>query len=129
MINDAAFPAEVHFVHQAEDGELAVFAMVYGPGRPDPLLNTLWKKMPMKKGDANRLDSKDLETLETSSQMKQYYRYNGSLTTPPCSEGVIWIVSKSKLSISRKQLDKLHKALKHPNNRPIQPLNARVVVK
>jgi len=128
MINGKFFPVEVHFVHQAEDGTLAVLAKMYSHGSPDPLLNILFSKMPMKKGQSARLNPKDLQMLEIDSNLKHYYRYNGSLTTPPCSEGVIWLIGKSNLQISNRQLKRLHDALKKPNNRPIQPTNARLIV-
>lgn len=127
-IKGKTFPLEVHFVHASEDGQLAVIAMMYAPGRPDQLLHTLLQKMPMKKGDSTALGSKDLSALETDKKLKNYIRFNGSLTTPPCSEGVIWIVKKSYLSVSMQQLSVFHKAFKAPNNRPVQATNARVII-
>jgi carbonic anhydrase len=61
---------------------------------------------------------------------KEYYRFNGSLTTPPCSEGVRWIVMSQPLEISQKQIEMFMKAMgNHSNNRPIQPANARPVLR
>ena len=122
------FPLEAHFVHQSKDGSIAVVALMYKLGRPDPLIYKLLYKMPYQPGQSSRLGSKDLGILETVNPLKHYIRYNGSLTTPPCSEGVTWIVKKNYLSVSPQQLDRLHKALKHPNNRPLQSRNARVIV-
>lgn len=68
--------------------------------------------------DINKLLPKDLA----------YYRFNGSLTTPPCTEGVVWIVLKNPSTISDKQIRKFHSAIPYANNRPIQPLNARIII-
>jgi len=129
LINSSSYPLEVHFVHQNDEKELAVVALLYQPGADNLALNPLLKKIPMKAGEKKRLGAKDVELFERSNSIKKYVRYNGSLTTPPCSEGVRWIVMRSMPSISRKQLDVFQRALKHPNNRPVQPLNARVIMK
>ena len=57
-----------------------------------------------------------------------YYRFSGSLTTPPCTEGVRWLVLKQPVIASGEQIDELKRAVGHANNRPLQPLNARVVL-
>ncbi|MCB4761661.1 MAG: carbonic anhydrase family protein, partial [Sulfurovum sp.] len=59
---------------------------------------------------------------------KHYYRFNGSLTTPPCTEGVRWFVLKEPLVVSKEQIKKFHDdTMHHNNNRPIQPLDARII--
>jgi carbonic anhydrase len=60
---------------------------------------------------------------------KDYFRFNGSLTTPPCSEGVLWIVLKDPVEVSKEQIKSFADDIKHPNNRPVQPINARMIVK
>ncbi|MFK5985318.1 MAG: carbonic anhydrase family protein [Pseudomonadota bacterium] len=127
-INKRSFPAEVHFVHVSEEGQLAVIAMMYTLGAPDPLLWNLARKIPFEKDQSFALGSKDLSVLETDKALKAYIRFNGSLTTPPCSEGVIWLVKKPYLNISMQQLNLLQKALKQPNNRPVQAINSRIII-
>ncbi len=129
MINSRLFPLEAHFVHASEDGELAVVALLYKPGPPDAALDVFIKNLPMNVGDKHRLGAKDLEFLERSKKIKNYFRFNGSLTTPPCTEGVRWIVVQSHPSISRNQLNAFQQALKQPNNRPIQAINARTILR
>ena len=129
MINGKSYPLEVHFVHVNDDNELAVVALLYQPGQDNLALNPLLKNIPMNAGDSKRLGAKDVELFERSKTLKNYVRFNGSLTTPPCTEGVRWIVMRAMPSISRKQLDVFQRALKHPNNRPVQALNARVILK
>ena len=58
-----------------------------------------------------------------------YYRFNGSLTTPPCSEGVWWLVMKDFQGASKEQIDKFANTMHGPNNRPLQPVNARAIMK
>ena len=129
MVDSQSFPLEAHFVHVSEDNELAVVALLYQPGPPDAALDVLIKNMPMNPGDTNRLGAKDIEFFERSKKIKDYFRFNGSLTTPPCTEGVRWIVLHKKPTLTRGQLSAFQKALKHPNNRPIQPVNARTILR
>jgi carbonic anhydrase len=128
QVGGHSFPLEAHFVHQSEDGKLAVVAILFVPGEPDPTIARLWEKLPMNAGDENKLNNYALKPLQFEDKLQNYFRYNGSLTTPPCTEGVRWIVMKQPYHVSRQQVEKLQKALKHPNNRPVQPLNARVIV-
>jgi len=60
---------------------------------------------------------------------RDYYRFDGSLTTPPCTEGVLWLVLKQPVIASKPQIDQFTKVMGHPNNRPVQPVNARKVLK
>lgn len=129
MIDSQSFPLEAHFVHVSEDGELAVVALLYQPGLPNAALDVLVKNMPMKAGESKRLGSKDIELFERSKKEKNYFRFNGSLTTPPCTEGVRWIVMQNQPTLSRGQLRAFQQALKHPNNRPVQPINARKIMR
>jgi len=59
---------------------------------------------------------------------RDYYRFNGSLTTPPCSEGVWWLVMKDPVTASKEQIGRFAHVTHHPNNRPVQPINARTVL-
>lgn len=130
MIDHASYPLEAHFVHSNDKNELAVVSILYQPGGMDNLaLIPLLRNMPMNKGDSNRLSAADTQLFERNKSVKNYFSFNGSLTTPPCTEGVRWIVMQSRPGLSRRQLLGFQKALKHPNSRPIQPLNARIVTK
>ncbi len=122
------FPMEIHFVHVNDDGKIAVVAVPLAPGRPHPTINVLWRQLPQKAGDSYELSNQALRTLEMDKEISNYYRYNGSLTTPPCTEGVIWIVKRTPVTVSKPQVKALEKVLGYPNNRPIQPVNARLVI-
>ena len=126
-INGKHAPLEAHFVHLNDAGEIAVVAMLFEPGAEDRTLATLVKSMPFETGKEIKLDSKALKNMEGEFKTKEYFRFNGSLTMPPCTEGVRWIVMKKPMSISNSQLETFQKALKQPNARPVQSLNARTV--
>ncbi len=127
-INGKNFPLEMHLVHLNKKNEIAVVAIMFEPGKDDELLTALWKNIPLKAGESHKLDAKALKAMEFESELTSYYRFNGSLTTPPCSEGVRWIVMKNTRHVSQAQVLTFQKALTHPNNRPVQPMNARVIV-
>jgi len=125
-INSKSFPLEAHFVHASAKGELAVLAVMLSEGEANEALKGLWKNMPMKAGDKHAQVQDNISTLLPKN--KDYYRFNGSLTTPPCTEGVRWLVMKEAVSMSKAQIEAFQKVMKHPNNRPIQATNARAVL-
>ncbi len=127
-VNGKHFPIEAHFVHANDEGELAVLGMMFVPGKADATLTALWQNMPKEAGDSVRLPSGALKSIESESSFSNYYRFNGSLTTPPCSEGVRWVIMQSPMTVSEAQVNALQVALKHENNRPVQSLNARLVL-
>ena len=127
-IDGKSFPLEAHFVHLDKEGNIAVLAVMFEEGEENKALSYVWEKMP--KG----VDTKSALKLSGISEAllpknKDYYRFNGSLTTPPCSEGVRWLVLKTPVSISKAQVEAFLHIVRHPNNRPIQATNARVIVK
>ncbi len=128
QIKGKSFPMEAHLVHADAKGKLAVVAILFRDARwSESLLQDLWKRMPMKAGHKVILeDPISPEDLLPSS--KRFYLLNGSLTTPPCSEGVTWIVMKQAQDVTSDQVEKLLKAVGNENNRPVQPVNARIIV-
>lgn len=127
-INGKSFPLEAHLVHADKDGRLAVVAVLFDEGEANPIVATAWSQMPKAEGGKNALQTKVSATgLLPASH--DYYRYNGSLTTPPCSEGVRWIVMKAPMTVSREQISAFTSTLGFANNRPIQAVNARLILK
>lgn len=126
-LDGKAFPMEAHLVHEAEDGRLAVLALLFEEGRATPALEALLRQAPGTAGQQVTLDE-GIEADALLPEAADYYRLNGSLTTPPCSEGVLWLVAKTPLSISETQLRAMSRLLGAANNRPLQPLNARRVL-
>lgn len=123
LIKSHQYPLEAHFVNQDSDGNLAVVAVMFDIGAADHELAQLTQRLPGK-GDAVPVSFPVKDLLPTA---QKYYRFNGSLTTPPCSEGVRWFVMKQPKTLSTAQENALTSMMGH-NNRPVQARNARVVL-
>jgi carbonic anhydrase len=104
-----------------------VVAVMFDQGAANPELEKLWAMMPGQTGQNVSITS-NLNLNKLLPTDKTFWRFSGSLTTPPCSEGVIWIVLKHPLTLSREQLEKFTHTMHHDNNRPVQSLHGRVVV-
>ncbi|MEQ1602960.1 MAG: carbonic anhydrase family protein [Methylophilaceae bacterium] len=126
-IHDKSFPMEAHFVHADAKGNLAVIGVMFKEGAANAALEKLWSQMPKEISEPVALKS-NVNASELLPENRSYYRFSGSLTTPPCSEGVRWLLMKSPITASKAQIKAFEQAVHHPNNRPIQPLNGRVVL-
>ena len=124
-INGKHFPMEAHFVHLDKNGDIAVVAVMFEKGKENKALKVIEKSMPTKHQTKN---IGYLNGMDLLPKNKDYYRFNGSLTTPPCSEGVRWFVMKIPVSLSESQL-KAFSDVMGKNNRPVQSINARKVLK
>ena len=127
MINGGQVPIEVHFVHTDNEGNFAVIAVMYTLGNEHAELEKIWQQMPTEAGKKVGMASQ-VRADHLMPENKEYYRFNGSLTTPPCTEGVLWMVMKNPVPVSEAQIKQFVKTLKRPNNRPVQPVNARPVL-
>lgn len=127
QIKGKNYPMEVHFVHANPKGELAVLGMMYEYGPENPSLARMWQHLPKKKGEKITLIEQYL-VHDFLPKNLNYYRFSGSLTTPPCSEGVRWFILKDVQKASVLQISAFADLMGLPNNRPIQPLNGRVVL-
>ncbi|NIC04845.1 carbonic anhydrase [Billgrantia bachuensis] len=127
LIHGESFPMEGHLVHADEDGNLAVVAVMVTEGEANDALAAAWAQMP-EKGETVALTS-DISPLGILPSVRDYYRFNGSLTTPPCSEGVRWLVMKQPITASEEQIEQFLDVMDHHhNNRPVQEVNARPVL-
>jgi carbonic anhydrase len=113
-------------VHQSAEGALAVVAVMFEIGKEQSAISRLWYQMPEKAGDSVPFGGK-LTAAEVLPPKRDYYYFSGSLTTPPCSEGVSWIVLKHPVQVSSEEVEQFSRVIGHPNNRPVQPKNARIV--
>jgi carbonic anhydrase len=121
------YPMEMHLVHKAASGKLAVIGVFIEAGAHNAAFDPIWNNLPSKKGIETHYPhvSVDVDRLLPASRAS--YRYDGSLTTPPCSEGVRWIVMTTPIQLSADQI-KAFTAVIHDNYRPTQPLNGRAVL-
>jgi carbonic anhydrase len=119
-------PLEIHFVHKSAAGKLAVLSVLTESGEHNVVIEPIIAALPDGSGDQRHLEGLDIDTNELRPLPKSYYRYRGSLTTPPCSEGVEWIVAAEKREISAGQMAAIVSHLNN-NNRPVQPLGEREI--
>lgn len=127
-INAQSYPMVAHLVHQNKAGKLAVVAVLIEEGEGNQLISTLWDNLPPEERKELDLDRVQVDVTRLLPTNHRYYTYTGSLTTPPCSEGVTWYVLQTPTSVSKAQIDKF--ATIYPLNvRPTQPLNDRIVQK
>jgi carbonic anhydrase len=127
-INAKSFPLEAHFVHATTDGKLAVVAVMFEEAKSNnAIISKIWSKFPLKEGKKSKLilSIEEIQALLPSN--KDYYKFTGSLTTPPCSEEVKWHVIKTPLTISKEQVKQFFDIYGHTNNRPIQDTNKRSI--
>jgi carbonic anhydrase len=123
-INGKHFPMEIHLVHQADDNSLAVIGVLVMEGKHNSNFDQLIKYLPNVPGEKKTHDSVNIEIGITVPKHLYAYHYIGSLTTPPCSENVQWLVLKNQITMSKEQITAFSSRLKN-NNRPVQPLNER----
>lgn len=125
-INGQRFDMVAHLVHKADDGQLAVVAVLLEQGNENPFIQTLWNNLPLEK----QLDvSPPAATINPATLLPaspNYYTYMGSLTTPPCSEGVLWLVMKQPVAVSQDQINIFSRLYKN-NARPIQATAGRLI--
>jgi carbonic anhydrase len=126
-IHGKSFPLEAHFVHADAKGNLAVIGVMFTEGKANPALAKLWEQLPEEEGEPIILKNRVMPS-EFMPDNKSYYRFSGSLTTPPCSEGVRWLLMKNPITASKEQIEAFKKAAHHSNNRPVQALNGRVII-
>ncbi|GAC1415727.1 MAG: hypothetical protein NVSMB6_18090 [Burkholderiaceae bacterium] len=124
-INGRAFDMVAHLVHRDASGKLAVVAVLIDRGAARGLVQTIWNNLPLEKNETVApAGTIDMNTILPAQ--REYFTYMGSLTTPPCTEGVLWIVMKQPVSVSQEQLD-IFGRLYQMNARPIQGTSDRLI--
>ncbi len=117
-IDGRRYDMVAHMVHQAKDGQLAVVAVLFEVGEKNPFIQKILDNI----GKEADIDPQELLPKDTN----HFYHYVGSLTTPPCSEGVEWFILKDTDSLSKEQLQRFRRFYEN-NERPVQPLHDRVI--
>ncbi|WP_416054724.1 carbonic anhydrase [Janthinobacterium svalbardensis] len=124
-INGKAFEMVVHLVHRDAEGRLAVLALLLERGAPQATIQTVWNNLPLEKFETMQ-PTILLDPAEMLPARRDYYTYMGSLTSPPCSEGVLWLVMKQPVQASPAQMA-LFSRLYPLNARPVQAGNGRII--
>lgn len=122
-INGKSYPLVAHLVHKSAEGKLAVVGVMIKEGKPNAALKGVFDNLPKVEGEKQVLDG-DFKIADMLPGGGGYFKYMGSLTTPPCSEGVRWQVMKQPIEASKEQIKAFQKLYKM-NARPVQPLNGR----
>ncbi|KAM5584346.1 alpha carbonic anhydrase 7-like [Rosa sericea] len=130
-INGKQFDLEVHLVHDSSNASIAVIGILYKIGKPDPFLTRMMDYLEDLSDSSKEekvigmVDPKQIKAVST-----KYYRYIGSLTTPPCTQDVLWTLVGEVRTVSKEQVNLLRKAVhdeSETNARPVQPINRRSV--
>lgn len=126
--NGFNYPMEMHLVHKDGDGNLAVIGILFQEGKENDALSDIIRYLPKDVGKEHLHKFAKVNPVDYFPKRKLFYKYSGSLTTPPCSEGVYWMVFKDPIEASPEQLAAMH-ALMGDNNRPVQSHYSRSVLK
>lgn len=114
-----------HFVHKNAEGALGVVGVLLQKGKRNAAFEPVFAHLP-RAGEQVTVDQLKLDLADMLPASKGYYAFAGSLTTPPCSEGVNWMVLKTPVQVSQKQINAFRQLFRF-NARPVQPLQNRVV--
>lgn len=124
-IDGKKFPMEAHFVSVADDGNIAVLGAMIEPGGKNALFDELMKKAPADEGQETKIGKADPDAL--LPETAHFYRYQGSLTTPPCSETVVWTILKEPIKVSGEDIGRFQK-IYSANARPLQHIERRYIL-
>lgn len=125
-VNGQRFDMVAHLVHKSDDGQLAVVAVLLERGSENPFIQSVWNYMPLEKNAAVEPPGIAINPADLLPAGRSYYTYMGSLTTPPCTEGVLWLVMKQPVQVSPEQIN-IFSRLYRNNARPIQPAAGRLI--
>ena len=124
-IDGRQFAMAAHLVHRAADGRLAVVAVLLEPGSANAIVQAVWNNLPLERGEPV-VARQSLELASLLPEDRGYYTYMGSLTTPPCTEGVLWMVMRQPVQLSAEQIA-IFARLYPMNARPVQQAAGRLI--
>ncbi len=127
QVASKSFPMAMHLVHKSESGKLAALGVLFEEGDENVTFQKITDHLPRNTGDRYSSTIVTVSPLEFFGSKGRYYRYQGSLTSPPCAEGVTWIVMTKACKVSKGQIAAIHHIVGE-NNRPVQALNGRTVL-
>ncbi len=120
-----SYPMEIHFVHQGNDGKVVMVSVMVLHGASNLALQKIIDHLPPDKGIEHSIEGVQLNPFNLIPRSREYYTYMGSLTVPPCSEGVEWVVMANAMTASSAQIARLRRAMDGDNARLVQPLKKR----
>jgi carbonic anhydrase len=124
--NGQNFDMEIHFVHQDANKQFTVLGVIIKEGASNPYLEKAWDVIPTEKTTEDIKLTEPINLMSLLPTNKDSFQYNGSLTTPPCSEGVKWVVLEEPIEMSKEQINKFRNIFPD-NHRPVQSFNERKV--
>ncbi|MFZ5908068.1 MAG: carbonic anhydrase [Nitrospirota bacterium] len=119
---------EMHLVHKNDSGDLAVVGVLMKKGQQNKIIQVLWDNLPAEVDKENVVEGISVDASSLLPKDRGYYHYYGSLTTPPCTEGVNWSVIKTPIEVSEEQIQKFRTLMGVDNNRPVLPVNKRFIL-
>lgn len=127
-INNESFPLAIHFIHRAADGTQAILATMVKEGKENLAARELYENLPLEADQTVKRDKVLINARDFMPTDKSYYRYMGSMTTPPCTEGVNWYILKSPIEFSKEQISLMRGLVGGNNARPLQKRNNRIIL-
>jgi len=124
-VNGKPYDMVAHLVHQASDGQLGVIGVMMKVGKANPVIASIWNHMPKKAGEHNKITD-TVNVADLLPKKHSYFNYSGSLTTPPCSEGVNWMVLQTPIEVSAEQVASFT-SIFAKSVRPVQEVNGRII--
>lgn len=126
-LHGQSYPLEIHFVHQGDNGQVAVIGVLVKGGEANATMKKMIDHLPNERGTVFEIKDETVNPADLIPSNQSYYSFKGSLTTPPCTEGLLWLVMADPITASPAQILMLRKAMGGDNARPVQPLNGRVI--
>ncbi len=125
-INGKSYDMSAQLTHQFASGKLAILVVLMEAGKEQALIRSLWTHLPLEQNKPVNRPEVKIDPTQLLPAKRNYLTYLGSLTTPPCTEGVLWLILKTPLQVSKEQLSSFGTVYKN-NVRPVQPVNNRVI--
>ena len=127
LINGRAHALEAQLLHKSENGRLAIVSILFEVKNESPAVQMVLNNIPLERRGAVDVTLHKLDMERWLPEDRRYFTFIGSLTTPPCTENVLWIVFQQPMQLSPDQLAIFHRLYNTPNVRPVQPLHSRII--
>ena len=128
QFNGQQYPLELHLVHQNDNDQLAVLGVMIQEGVENESLRSIWAALPEQKTTNTNFINENINLQDLLPKQPTLFYYDGSLTTPPCTEKVKWVLLEQPIEMSKEQIEVFQEIIPH-NSRPVQPLNEREINK